>query len=160
MADNFNMKQFLAENKLGAYSKLREVDEAKEEEGYMGTQYDSSEDMAVDMVKKGITEYEVIYFIENGKCYRRTDEGYEDEGDRYYCRLYAEGKEEEQFGGINEDYGYLPPASFERMSGLVKVQSAGKMIAGAQDMKDDLRADGFEDDEIREFLIKLITNHI
>lgn len=25
-------------------------------EGYMGTQYDSSEDMAVDMVKKGITE--------------------------------------------------------------------------------------------------------
>jgi hypothetical protein len=25
-------------------------------EGYMGTQYGSSEDMAVDMVKKGITE--------------------------------------------------------------------------------------------------------
>jgi hypothetical protein len=30
--------------------------EAKKEEGYMGTQYDSSEDMAVDMIKKGITE--------------------------------------------------------------------------------------------------------
>jgi hypothetical protein len=29
MADNFNMKQFLAENKLGAYSKLKEVEEAK-----------------------------------------------------------------------------------------------------------------------------------
>lgn len=27
-----------------------------EEEGYMGTQYDSSEDMAVDMIKKGIRE--------------------------------------------------------------------------------------------------------
>ena len=50
MADNFNMKKFLAENKLGAYSRLKE--------GYMGTQYDSSEDMAVDMVKKGITREE------------------------------------------------------------------------------------------------------
>ena len=32
------------------------VSEEKEEEGYMGTQYDSSGDMAVDMIKKGITE--------------------------------------------------------------------------------------------------------
>jgi hypothetical protein len=32
------------------------MSETKKEEGYMGTQYDSSEDMAVDMVKKGITE--------------------------------------------------------------------------------------------------------
>lgn len=32
------------------------IEEAKKEEGYMGTQYDSSEDMAVDMIKKGITE--------------------------------------------------------------------------------------------------------
>ena len=29
MADNFDMKQFLVENKLGAYSKLKEVEEAK-----------------------------------------------------------------------------------------------------------------------------------
>ena len=29
MADNFNMKQFLFENKLGAYSKLREEKEEK-----------------------------------------------------------------------------------------------------------------------------------
>ena len=125
MADNFDMKKFLVENKLGAYSKLKEdegnplgdflyqyeldisgdvddetkdqlyslktLDDVKKyygdergwlddkdfkrdffnliktlkakfpnlketEEGYMGTQYDSSEDMAVDMVKKGITE--------------------------------------------------------------------------------------------------------
>jgi hypothetical protein len=54
MADNFNMKKYLAENKLGAYSRLKEV-----EEGYMGTQYDSSEDMAVDMVKKGLPEEKV-----------------------------------------------------------------------------------------------------
>ena len=32
------------------------ITKKEKEEGYMGTQYDSSEDMAVDMVKKGITE--------------------------------------------------------------------------------------------------------
>ena len=86
MADNFDMKKFLAENKLGTYSRLKE--------GYMGTQYDSSEDMAVDMVKKGITEYEVIYFIEDGICYSKNDEGYKYKVDMSYCRRYAEGKEE------------------------------------------------------------------
>ena len=89
MADNFDMKQFLVENKLGAYSKLKET-----EEGYMGTQYDSSEDMAVDIVKKGINEYEVIYVVRDGKCYRKDDEGNMDEVNMSYCRRYAEGKEE------------------------------------------------------------------
>ena len=89
MADNFDMKKFLVENKLGAYSKLKET-----EEGYMGTQYDSSEDMAVDIVKKGINEYEVIYVVRDGKCYRKDDEGNMDEVNMSYCRRYAEGKEE------------------------------------------------------------------
>jgi hypothetical protein len=118
MADNFNMKKFLAENKLGPYAKAKtneeiggDIGDAEAEkmmdflaedgdetwfsdmnyfkkehegyklkptdmvsigdipamtyaqalkkfikkEGYMGTQYDSSEDMAADMIKKGIT---------------------------------------------------------------------------------------------------------
>jgi hypothetical protein len=54
MADNFDMKRFLFENKLGSYARNTVVE--NQEEGYMGTQYDSSEDMAVDMIKKGITE--------------------------------------------------------------------------------------------------------
>jgi len=54
MADNFDMKQFLFENKLGSYARNTVVE--NQEEGYMGTQYGSSEDMAIDMVKKGITE--------------------------------------------------------------------------------------------------------
>jgi len=54
MADNFDMKQFLFENKLGSYARNTVVE--NQEEGYMGTQYGSSEDMAVDMVKKEITE--------------------------------------------------------------------------------------------------------
>jgi hypothetical protein len=35
---------------------MKKVEEEKQEEGYMGTDYASSEDMAVDMVKKGIKE--------------------------------------------------------------------------------------------------------
>lgn len=52
MADNFDMKKFLAENKLGPYAKAKK-------EGYMGTQYDSSEDMAVDMLNKGTTREDI-----------------------------------------------------------------------------------------------------
>lgn len=94
MADNFNVKQFLAENKLGPYSRLKET-----EEGYMGTQYDSSEDMAVDMVKKGITEYEVIYIVRDGRCYRKDDEGNMDEVNMSYCKRFAEGEEKVEEAG-------------------------------------------------------------
>lgn len=37
-------------------AKKKKGDVSSKEEGYMGTQYDSSEDMAVDMLKKGIRE--------------------------------------------------------------------------------------------------------
>ena len=68
MADNFNMKQFLTENKLGPYSKLKE--------------------------EETLNEYEVIYVWEGSRCYRITDEGYKDEVNPSYCQRYAEGKEE------------------------------------------------------------------
>lgn len=46
----FNLTSFLVENKLTRLGKLSE--------GYMGTEYESSEDMAVDMAKKGMYEEE------------------------------------------------------------------------------------------------------
>lgn len=46
----FNLTSFLVENKLTRLGRLSE--------GYMGTEYESSEDMAVDMAKKGIYEEE------------------------------------------------------------------------------------------------------
>jgi hypothetical protein len=46
----FNLTNFLVENKLTRLGRLSE--------GYMGTEYDSSEDMAVDMAKKGVYEEE------------------------------------------------------------------------------------------------------
>ena len=42
---------------IGGADPSKNLEEKEEkEEGYMGTQYDSSEDMAVDMIKKGIYE--------------------------------------------------------------------------------------------------------
>ena len=46
----FNLTSFLVENKLTRLGRLSE--------GYMGTEYESSEDMAVDMAKKGMYEEE------------------------------------------------------------------------------------------------------
>ena len=44
--------------------------------------------------KEDLNEYEVIYVVQNGKCYRITDEGYKDEVNMDMCRRYAEGVEE------------------------------------------------------------------
>ena len=44
--------------------------------------------------KQDLNEYEVIYVVQNGKCYRITDEGYKDEVNMDMCRRYAEGVEE------------------------------------------------------------------
>jgi len=48
--NKFNLTSFLVENKLTRLGRLSE--------GYMGTEYESSEDMAVDMAKKGVYEEE------------------------------------------------------------------------------------------------------
>jgi len=73
MADNFNMKQFLMENKLGAYSRLKENEEQ-------------------------LNEYEITYeYGSDGSCYRVDDEGNYDEVDDSYCRRYAgQGVREEK----------------------------------------------------------------
>ncbi len=50
--------------------------------------------------------------------------------------------------------------AYKRMSGLVKTDSAAKMIEAAEDMMNDLTEEGFEVDEIREFFTQLIANDI
>jgi hypothetical protein len=50
--------------------------------------------------------------------------------------------------------------AFKRMSGLVKTDSSAKMIEAAEDMMNDLTEEGFEVEDIREFLHKLIVNDI
>jgi hypothetical protein len=199
MADNFDMKKFLVENKLGAYSKLKEVEEAKTsvskeqkiqvikewiwftcDEGQIKddiikynkmidmyfadkndvtkedfkkiwakvtekhgvgdvgadwdafpetwsdvqkgnlvnpskTYEDKEEKLAEDMGKDiedaeaakmmdFLAEYEVIYVVRDGKCYRKDDEGNMDEVNMSYCRRYAEGKEEKEEGYMGTQY--------------------------------------------------------
>lgn len=91
MADNFDMKQFLMENKLGAYSRLKENEEQ-------------------------LNEYEVTYeYGSDGGCYRVDDEGNYDEVDDSMCKKYAgqgvredkkeveESLDDEDAGGIETD---------------------------------------------------------
>lgn len=53
--------------------------------------------LSTDINEDNINEYEVVYVVENGKCYRITDEGYKDQVDMSKCRMYAEAKVEEAF---------------------------------------------------------------
>lgn len=196
MADNFDMKEFLNENKLGPYARIKE--------GYMGTQYDSSEDMAADMIKKGITREEKVeeaMRLKPKEYYQILDAGTDEWNDDYQYIGEIDGgssvgevgdhmfiaptgpgafifvnipdadldtmvkpsmsegkeKEEEQFGGINE---MLSPQAYERMANLSNLNAQRAMIKAAEIMMNDLTAEGFEVEEIREFFTQLIANDI
>jgi hypothetical protein len=50
-----------------------------------------------------LKEYEVIYVVQNGNCYRITDEGYKDQVSMDYCRRYAESVNEDDMSDNNEN---------------------------------------------------------
>ena len=100
MADNFDMKKFLVENQTGPYAKakLAEGEAAYEyEKGKEAGEKLAKEDMGHDIEDAEamkqmdfLAEYEVIYvYGEDGKCYRKDDEGNYDQVDRSYCQRYA-----------------------------------------------------------------------
>ena len=121
MADNFDMKQFLMENKLGAYSRLKENEEQ-------------------------LNEYEVTYeYGSDGGCYRVDDEGNYDEVDDSMCKKYAgqgvrEEKEEtkEEFNPIKKikdfagekgwTFSSRRPTSEEDKIAQEYMQSQGKKV--------------------------------
>lgn len=113
MADNFNVKQFLAENKLGPYSRIKEGEAAYEyEKGKAAGEKEEKAKLAKEdyagaeeeKMMDFLAEYEVIYVVENGRCYRITDEGYKDEVDMSKCRMYAEAKKEKEEGYMGTQY--------------------------------------------------------
>jgi len=92
---------------ISAADPSKNLEEKEEkEEGYMGTQYDSSEDMAVDMLKKGITE--------------------------------------------------ASPEAMDRMDGLVPQTALKALIGGSQAIIRDLKDDGFDDEDIFDFIMSKI----
>lgn len=234
MADNFNMKEFLMENKLGAYSKLKTEGEAayEYEKGKAAGEKEEKEKLAKEdyagaeeeKMMDFLAEYEVIYVVENGRCYRITDEGYKDEVDMSKCRMYAENKEEKVEEGLDdiknfflkvadnikkglgsecvaeynmaikagksdreaiaiydaclsgEKGGFQGPSitkatygiaekkveealssdATERMDGLVPQTALKAVMSGTQAIIRDLKQEGFEDDEIFDFIVSKI----
>lgn len=158
MADNFNMKQFLAENKLGAYSRLKTEGEAayEYEKGKAAGEKEEKEKLAKEdyagaeeeKMMDFLAEYEVIYVVQNGRCYRKDDEGNMDEVSMSKCRQYAEGKEK-----IKET---LSPDAIDRMEGLVPQTALKALVGGAQAIIRDFKQEGFEDDEIFDFIVSKI----
>ena len=159
MADNFDMKQFLMENKLGAYSRLKENEEQ-------------------------LNEYEVTYeYGSDGGCYRVDDEGNYDEVDDSYCRRYAGQGVREEKEETKEDMGKdledteaakqmdflaekdkvkeaLSPEAFERMDAVTSTHAQIAMIKAAEIMMNELTEEGFEVLDIREYFTQLIANDI
>lgn len=71
-----------------------------------------------------LKEYEVIYVVQNGKCYRITDEGYKDEVSMDKCRMYAEGVDEALRAGVYDDFtkwkeSFPNGTEFENKNGYV-----------------------------------------
>jgi len=120
MADNFDMKKFLVENKLGAYSRLKEATDFSEPWKYEFVK-DGDDCIRIDpetgarskvhhsyckrtqnemetKVEETINESEITYeYGSDGSCYRVDDEGNYDEVDDSYCRRYAgQGVREEK----------------------------------------------------------------
>jgi hypothetical protein len=77
--------------------------------------------------------------------------------------MNEEKEKEEGFGGINENAlrnSFLSPEAYDRMSGLSNTRAQQAMIKAAEIMMNDLTAEGFEVEEIREFFHILIANDI
>ena len=177
MADNFNMKQFLMENKLGAYSKLKEekveevekeeegkMEEAKEEEQFSGVNEEFKVGDKV-VINKNLTRYDkVAHLFSVGDKYKITSIDKEKQratiskiGDslrNYSIALKAIDPLKEDT--VNEDQDYLPPTAVERMDGLVPQTPLKALLQGAQAIIRDFQMEGFEDDEIFNYIMSKI----
>lgn len=123
----------------------------KVEEGEAAYEYEKGKE-AGEKEEESLNEYEVIYVVKDGICYRKDDENNLDRVDMSYCRRYSENKEE-----IKEA---LSSDAFERMSGLSNLKAQQAMIKAAEVMMNELTEEGFEVPEIREFFTQLIANDI
>jgi hypothetical protein len=236
------MLKYMSKEKILQYFKQMLVNSDKEKkEGYMGTQYDSSEDMAVDMVKTGIRE--MPSRIPSRMNRQTPDQRMEDIANQRYLAKFAEvammiaqdldadGFDEQDIkrflmtklddliltegtdiekslnemitpsqikliqniidnwsdGGIDAEPAMmridkilmgdmsdeelddedltglneaLAPQSYERMSNLSNLKAQQAMIKAAEIMMNELTAEGFEVEEVREFFTQLIANDI
>jgi hypothetical protein len=206
MADNFDIKNFLFENKLGSYSKLKSEDlgdgladaEAEKQMDFLAEDFkyfDNKDEFEKDLfdkwpeAEKYKKEYEdgrIVYSdgqvnwgewnpnrpntpsglppgaVNQNVGMTARDLKYPkgsrmDEGEAAY--EYEKGKEagkkeEEQFGGVNEDM--LSPEAMDRMDSLVPQTPLKALIGGAQAIIRDLDAEGFDKEDIFDFIVSKI----
>lgn len=111
--------------------KLKEkIKDMMNQEGYMGTPYDSSDDMALDMIKTGAG-------LPGGSLEEETP------GEMAYAEM-----------------GSMDEASYEaseRMDGLAPISAKRALLSAASAIIGALKADGFEEDSIHDYLLDLIT---
>ena len=216
MADNFDMKKFLVENKLGAYSKLKNEGEAayeyekgkaageKEEKAKLTKEGGDEDKLPLtpkmkkfidkvisdakkdgefeELVQVDYFENDLIDFIlekfddesnyddvsqevkdyinKSVKDYYRNPDGTpffsEDlgqdrtdaEAEKMMDFLYEKEKTEEALS--------LPAA--QRMDGLVSQTALKALVNGTQTIIRDLKQDGFESDEIFEYIVSIIKD--
>jgi hypothetical protein len=153
------------------------------QEGYMGTPYDSSDDMALDMIKTGaglpggtmeeapgdiatremgsMDEYDtqgltnaasvVDHFLKMAYDAGSAGAGFDD--NLSYEMMDDLKQFSGEMGGINE-------ASYEaseRMDGLAPVAARRALVSAARMIIGALKRDGFEEEDIHDYLLDLIT---
>lgn len=185
MADNFNMKQFLMENKLGAYSKLKEEEEVNESFKYFDN-YQDFEDTLFQLypqVKANPEKYKKDGL--DGEV--RYSDGYVNwaswnpnrpkspsglppgavnmdnkmsQSDLIYpagSRMDETDKVEETKEKVKEA---VSPEAFERMDGLVSQQDVMTYLKAAERIVKTLSDDGFEAEEIFDYLHQIVINDL
>jgi len=80
-------------------------------------------DFATQINEEDLKEYEVIYVVQNGKCYRITDEGYKDEVDMSKCRMYAEAIEDTDVEVTDDEFD---SAEFDKEPSKKDIKAAEK----------------------------------
>jgi hypothetical protein len=153
------------------------------QEGYMGTPYDSSDDMALDMIKTGaglpggtmeeapgdiatremgsMDEYDtqgltnaasvVDHFLKMAYDAGSAGVGFDD--NLSYDMMDHLKQFSGEMGGMNE-------ASYEaseRMDGLAPVAARRALVSAARMIIGALKRDGFEEEDIHDYLLDLIT---
>jgi len=111
MADNFDMKKFLTENKLGSYARLKTLNES---------------------------EKIYVYSDDGYTCYRVDDEGNRDEVSISYCKMYADQGVREEKEEVKEDIGGdIGDAQAEKMMDFLAEEPDQAKV---QDMYDKITA--------------------
>ena len=80
-------------------------------------------DLSTKINEEDLKEYEVIYVVQNGRCYRITDEGYKDEVSMDKCRMYAEAIEDTDVEVTDDEFN---SAEFDKEPSKKDIKAAEK----------------------------------